>query len=106
MSIIITLDENEFIKQFEEYRPNDFSIEALRELFNYYDSFDDLEFDPVSIACEWSEYSPSELKSAYDYMLDQDDDMSDDEYIDELFDLLDTRTTIFDLNGSYLIQEF
>lgn len=55
--MVITLNVHKFIDQFNQVRPQHFSYEALGELFEYYEELDTtMEFDPVAICCEWSEY--------------------------------------------------
>jgi len=57
MAIIKTYTLFEFISDFRDYRPDQFSKEALERLFYYYDEFgEDIEFDPTAISCEWTEY--------------------------------------------------
>ena len=52
----MTLNVYEFRDMFNRIRPEQFSYEALGELFDYYEELDpDLEFDPIAICCEWSE---------------------------------------------------
>lgn len=54
--MIITLNVSKFIDQFNQVRPQQFSYEALGELFEYYEELgENVEFDPVAICCEWSE---------------------------------------------------
>ena len=60
MAIKETLSEDSFINRFLQIRGN-FSVKALRELYHYYDDMsegigEDIEFDPVAICCEWTEY--------------------------------------------------
>lgn len=60
MAIKDTLNEDSFISRFLKIRDN-FSVKALRELYHYYDDMsegigEDIEFDPVAICCEWTEY--------------------------------------------------
>ena len=60
MAIKDTLSEDSFISRFLQIRDN-FSVKALRVLYHYYDDMsegigEDIEFDPISICCEWTEY--------------------------------------------------
>ena len=55
--MIMTLDVYKFRDLFNRVRPQQFTYEALGELFEYYEELDEgMEFDPVAICCEWSEY--------------------------------------------------
>jgi len=66
-----TLTESEFVNRFRAVRPNQFSIEGLRALFAHIEEMeqsggDELEFDPIGICCEWTEYgSAVEAAEAY-----------------------------------------
>lgn len=54
--MIMTLDVYKFRDLFNRVRPQQFTYEALGELFEYYAELDEgMEFDPVAICCEWSE---------------------------------------------------
>ena len=54
--MIMTLDVYKFRDLFNQVRPQQFTYEALGELFEYYEELDEgMEFDPVAICCEWSE---------------------------------------------------
>ena len=56
--MIMTLTVYEFSDMFNRARPQQFSYEALGQLFDYYEERDEsMEFDPVAICCEWSEVS-------------------------------------------------
>ena len=69
--------EHSFIDAFRnsELRKEQFSYEALKELFEYYDNLaedtgEPIQFDMVAICCEWAEYdSLEELEEAYDMPL-------------------------------------
>jgi len=71
MAIKSTLTEHEFVEQFRQIRPDNFSGPALRALFDWYEELsdstgEDIEFDPIAICCEWSEYSSiEEVRAAY-----------------------------------------
>ena len=55
------MTEFKFLNEFKKIRPNQFSYEGLQGLFAYYEQFEtdneqEIEFDPIAICCEWSEY--------------------------------------------------
>lgn len=72
-----TLDT--FISDFLAVRDN-FSRDGLALLFEFYDSIGEpIEFDPVAMCCEWSEYSSAEAV-IFDYYggdLDHAQDMTE-----------------------------
>ena len=52
----MTLNVYKFRDLFNQVRPQQFTYEALGELFEYYEELDEgMEFDPIAICCEWSE---------------------------------------------------
>jgi len=70
--MIITLTEQEFIIKFKEVRPNNFTDEGLRALYEYFEEYDEgLEFDPIAFCVEFTEYeSLNEFYGDYDQRLD------------------------------------
>lgn len=70
--MIITLTEQEFIRKFKEVRPNNFTNEGLRALYEYFEEYDEgLEFNPISFCVEFTEYeSLNEFYGDYDQRLD------------------------------------
>jgi|TARA_B100001142_G_C14163554_1_gene589448 hypothetical protein len=60
-AIIDTLDEYQFVERLMKIRPENFSPKAARNLFYWYEDLsegigENIEFDPISICIEWSEY--------------------------------------------------
>ena len=60
-----TISKYEFCRWFEEHRPNNFSYEgrtALYEMLVNYeeDTDEEIEFDPIALCCEYSEYEDME----------------------------------------------
>jgi len=56
-----TVNFYEFSRWFEEHRPNNFSRAGLNALFEYLEEYEDstgeqIEFDPIALCCEYSEY--------------------------------------------------
>ena len=56
-----TLGFYEFSSWFEQNRPNNFSREGLVSLFNYLEQYEEdtnteIEFDPIALCCEYTEY--------------------------------------------------
>tara|TARA_R100000329_G_C7526430_1_gene185680 strand:- start:146 stop:448 length:303 start_codon:yes stop_codon:yes gene_type:complete len=97
-----TITKYQFIDWFrssDNYR-NNFSYDGLGALFDYIEELErdigeDIEFDPIALCCEYSEYdSFEELKDDYD----------DIESIDDLYDW----TTVIHIPDSdgIIIQQF
>lgn len=107
--IIKSFDLYDFKREFERYgRSNNFSDEAMEELYNYYDDLDEpYELDVIGICCNWTEYESLE-EYAKEYMDESDfEGMDDDEKEEAILDNLDNNTyfTRF-YSGSVLIQNY
>ena len=67
-----TVTEFDFVNDIMKVRPDNFTREALYALFDYFeqlenDTGEEIEFDPIAICCDFSEYdSLAEVKEAYD----------------------------------------
>lgn len=97
-----------FKREFERYnREDNFSDEALNELFDYYDSFSEpYELDVIEICCNWTEYETLE-DFVKDYM-DESDFEGLDEYEKEnlIFEELANNTHYIKLSAGILIQNY
>ena len=56
-----TINESEFVDTFLKVRPDNFSLDGLKALFEYLeqveeDMNEEQEFDPIAICCDYSEY--------------------------------------------------
>ena len=98
--MIHTVNEFEFRDRFansDTYK-NNFTYDALTALFEYLEEYEDstgeqLEFDMVSLCCEWSEYENlEELQEDY-----QD--------IKTLEDLKE-KTEVIEFDGGLLVREY
>lgn len=67
MAITMTLNKDQFRFQMQQIRPNNFSWEALGELFDYFDSMDpeQIEYDPIAICCDFTQCTLREFKESY-----------------------------------------
>lgn len=114
-----TLSHYDVVNAIWEVYDHQFSYAAAQELATYYEDLEEdvgeeIELDPVAIACEWTEYAnDEELVEAYEYLL-PDVGESDDQDVWELADKLDAildylnnDTTVIKLNsGEYIVQAF
>ena len=66
-----TVNFYEFSRWFEQNRPNNFSYAGLRALFDYLEEYEadtgeQIEFDPIFLCCEYTEYEDlDEFKANY-----------------------------------------
>jgi len=96
---ITSSDFSDWFLTSETYK-NNFSYKGLKSLYNYLvdleeDTGDNIEFDPVAICCEYSEYKNlEEIKNNY----------NDIETIEDLRD----HTQVIEISGSdkIIIQDF
>ena len=81
MAVIITANEIDFTQN--KVLRDSFSYEALQWLHQYYQDYsdslgNDMEFDPVAIRCDWSEYEPEEAWRDYQDLMGMYDIQKDD----------------------------
>lgn len=94
MPIVQTLTESAFIDAFQKVRPDNFSSRGLSLLFEYYESYsydtgENVEFDPIAICCDWSEYNNiEEIREEYDLTEEDYPEFSD------MLDYLEGETTV------------
>lgn len=93
-------------------RAGDFTHDALRSLFEYFEHLDtDLKLDPIAISCEWTEYTTEELEDAYSHILHQNSpqlcEITDEgERAENMLNTLEQYTTILSVGTGYVVQEF
>lgn len=67
----MTVTRDDFVETLFRLRPGQFSSEALRDLFDFYEEFEEssgteVDFDPIAICCDWTEYDDiKEAEEAY-----------------------------------------
>jgi len=97
-----TITEYQFTDWFQEHRPNKFTYDGTKALFNYLEQLEEdcdmeIEFDPIAFCCEYNEYDNlKECLKEYDNLKI--------ETIDDLRDY----TTVIEVEGSdsIIIQAF
>jgi hypothetical protein len=109
-----TVTESRFIQAFQTLRPDNFSREGLRALFDYLgelerEAEDETEFDPLALCCDWTEYAnPIEAAEAYGWEApeipegEERDDTSDRKALEYLQD----NTHIVEFDGGVLVLNF
>lgn len=82
---------------YESDRKNQFSQEALEQLYSEYNDYDDWEFDIIEVCCDWIELDASTFKDMSQIIDDYDIDIDIDIYdpgsatdMDELRELIAT----------------
>jgi|TARA_R110000822_G_C14953877_1_gene455321 hypothetical protein len=82
--MINTITEYQFTEWFMEHRPDNYSYEGTKALFDYLEDLEDgldikMEFDPIAICCEYDEYNNLQecLKEYENLELKSIDDLRD-----------------------------
>ena len=91
--MIQTVTLHDFTSAFKNSgRATQFSYEALELIFNYYqaleqDTGEQIEFDMISICCDWREESPDYIASNYEFQIDDPRNLKN-----EVIECLDFKT--------------
>jgi len=101
----LTLTETMFIAGFDYLGSTQFSTAARRALFEFYegleaDTGEEMEYDPVAICCDWTQYTLEELRQDYDQI-------EGAENLDEAAEMLaDVTTTLVTDDDTILVMAF
>jgi NADH/NAD ratio-sensing transcriptional regulator Rex len=95
--MIETVTENTFINEMSK-EIHGFSIEGAKALFNMFEEYEidcdqQIEFDPIAIRREYSEYENLGEASSYSYILDE---LTDE---DEIINALRELTKVIEITG-------
>ena len=103
--MIQTINFNQFCDGFPESYKDNFSYEGKQALFNYFENYEEdtdetVEYDPVALCCEYSEYeSLKELQENYTDIKNFDD-LENNTQVIMITDFNDKET------GGFIIQDF
>ena len=104
-----TVSEYDFCEAFRKLRPDSFSYEGIKALYEYLCDYEDsigeeTELDVIAFCCEFSEY-PSALDCADGYGFDPG--LEDEEEREEAaLRWLQDQTSVIEFNGGIIIQDF
>jgi hypothetical protein len=88
-------------------REHQFSYAGFDALFEWLEENGYEELDVIALCCEYTEYEPDELVSAYGYAVQFEEDASKDEKFDAVFEYVAEQTVVvLTTSGTYIIQEF
>ena len=120
----ITIDAGMMKEMFVNYDRDYYSFSGIETLLDYYDEIDpEMEFDPIAICCDCTEYGENaacsfdDLISDYGYKYPVEEWLEDnaldenefdpDLYIDSLVERLEEETTVLHVpNGNYIVFAF
>jgi hypothetical protein len=101
---------SEFCDYFHKIRPDNFSYEGLRVLFDYFEEIEDScgeesELDVIGICCEFSEASWEVIASDYSIQIDINEN-EDEQKVQVLDFLADQRALIGETSNSIVYRQF
>lgn len=101
MPLVKTFDLQDFTKEFRDYgRKQDFSDQALEIIFEQLnDSEENIEIDVISICCEYTEQSCTDILECNSEWIDTNDDMDNEELVDAAREYLNDNSFIV---GEYM----
>jgi hypothetical protein len=107
-----TINFREFKNAFDNLRPDNFSVDALQIMFEYFEEYErdigeEIEFDPIGICCEYVEEYPHEI--VHNYKLENDiSGMDQDQMIKFLSEYIEESAIFIGItdNGSFVYQQF
>lgn len=118
----MTVDAGMMKEMFKNYNRDYYSMSGLEALLDFYNEIDEnMEFDPIAICCDCSEFgcnctlSFSDLIHDFGYILDRDewmnendmDEYSEEKYMAALIEALEDHTTVLHVdNGNYIVFSF
>lgn len=96
-----TITEDQFVQQFTEFRPDNFSFKGLRALFREINELEqetgvEYEFDPISLCCEFTEYEDID---------EFHQDYNKEEY-ETMDDIRDNTWVIYVDEKAFIIRDF
>jgi hypothetical protein len=100
--MVKTVSESDFIREFKDARPDDFSNDALSGIYNYLSDLSEdigeaMELDVIAICCDFTEYNSLEE------VIENYSDLSDIECVDDLR----YYTTVIEIScDGLVIQDF
>jgi len=88
------ISQYDFRRAFQECRPDNFSYEGLKILFEYLEEYEmgigeELELDVIGLCCDFSEDSFENIADLYGIELDENDD--EDEKQQQVIDFLQSE---------------
>lgn len=121
----MTVDAGMMKEMFVSCNRDYYSYSGLETLLDYYDEIDEsMEFDPIAICCDCSEFGDNHCELSFDDLINDygylypvaewlddnalsENEFDDDLYIDSLIDRLEDETTVLRVpNGNVIVFVF
>lgn len=107
-----TINFSEFRDHFYGIRPDNFSYEGLKILFDYFEEYeestgDEIELDVIGLCCDFAEATWQTIASDYDSSIELDINENDDEQKAQVLDFLaDQGALIGETSNSIVYRQF
>lgn len=119
-----TVDIYDMKEEFKALDQDYYTYDGLEALLDYYDEIDEnMEFDPIAICCDCTEYGENAACSfdclisdyGYKYPVEEykenndieENEFNEDEYLTALVERLEDETTVlYASNGNYIVFAF
>lgn len=106
-----TVTQYEFYNAFKQTRPDNFTYEGLKLLWEYFENYeadtgDEIELDVIGICCEYSEASLSEIMEDYNIKVDiegLDEDEATQKQFHEVREYLECHTVLVGEHGENFV---
>ena len=101
----------EFTDSFNAIRPDNFTYDGLRALYDWFEQYEDdtgedVELDVIAICCEFTEYDNlHEVADNYGFQYDAED-TEEDEQEEEIMNYLNDRTFVIKFDNGVIIQDY
>ena len=120
----MTVDASMMQEMFKSWDRNYYTYEGCEALLEFYDEIDEnMEFDPIAICCDCTEYGENAACSfdnlisdyGYKYSVEEykedndieENDFDESDYIAVLVEVLEDETTVLHVeNGNYIVFAF
>ena len=105
-----TVNSYDFVKAFEELRPDNFTRAGLNALFDYLEEYeadtgDEMELDVIALCCDFQEYE-SALEAAAEYGFEPDEKEDEDAQEAAALEWLQDHTSVITHEGGIIIQNW
>ena len=107
-----TINESDFIKAFQDIRPDNFSYDGLCILFNGLEEFEEdtgeeIELDVIAICCDFVEMTMNEVIENYGWVMDESR-LDDDDAYSYVMDWLNNQTWVLGdtKSGTIVFRQF
>lgn len=100
MAIIRTVTGQDLKDAMKDCGRDYFCMGSCEYIIHYYEDYENIELDPIAIACEWNEETVEDVVCNYSYMESFEDvDINDIDSVIDALTFYTTATRVTDDNG-------